>query len=92
MKGIKSMEKAGEAANAGHLVIAAYLNESGNGHVMIITAYSKMFGSTEAQHAIGNWGQIGKNKQGELGGKLSNSFGSAKHPKILFSRYKSLIA
>lgn len=88
--GSKAAVSAGDAAEAGRFVIAVWKAPPGHhGHVAIITARLSLLGNRPEQQTIGAWGQL--NGDGSLLGKMSQSFGAAKHPHIIYAVYNPII-
>lgn len=88
--GSKAAAAAGDAANAGRFVIAAWKAQPGHsGHVAIITTRLSFLGRKPEQQDTGAWGQLGGS--GELLGQMSKSFGANKHNEIVYAACNTII-
>lgn len=94
--GSNGAQRAGVAANDGRLTVAIWKNDAldkqhhrKHGQIAIVTSYLSLVGVKPEQHAIGAWGQLGH--IGQLLGRMSQSFGAAKHPSIKYAYCQSPI-
>lgn len=72
------MNAATLAVNQGYLVVGAWYNPDGNGHLAIVTGYSD-----ESARALAYWGSLGG--AGSQAGKVTESWGKDKIGSVIYA-------